>query len=45
MKRFKVGVVAESFLENDMTIVVCDCVTVEGESVRFSNMTVKSHIS
>ena len=29
------GVVAESFLEKDMTIIVCNYVTVEGESVRF----------
>ena len=39
------GVVVESFVEKDMTTVKCDCVTVEGESVRFSSVMMKSHIS
>ena len=31
VERFKICVVAESFLEKGMTIVMCDCVKVEGE--------------
>ena len=42
---FKMGVVAESFLEKGMTIFMCDCVTVKMESVKFSSMIIKSHIS
>ena len=36
---------AECFLKKSMTIIMCDYLTVEGESVRFSSVMMKSHIS
>ena len=46
VKQFKVGVAAECFLKRkDITIAICNCVTVIRGSVGFSSVMMKFHIS